>query len=124
MPLSEQQRHHLEQRLKEERDRLRRDLKLAETDQATDDQDRAGNLSVVPIHPADLGTDTFDDELEISNAERMASELREIDAALSRLYEHPDRFGTCEDTGKPIPLERLEIVPWARTCAQAGAPAD
>jgi len=51
----------------------------------------------------------------------MSRELEEIDAALERLYRTPERFGICEETGRPIPFERLEIIPWARTCEQAGA---
>ncbi len=121
MALTEQQRKHLEARLVEERDRIRRDLKQAESDQAVDDQDRGGDVVAIPTHLADRGTDTFDDELELSNAERMQAELREIDAALDRLYQHPERFGICEDTGKPIPYARLDLIPWARTCEQAGA---
>ena len=121
MPLSEAQRRHFEHRLKEERDRLQRDLDRTVTEQSSgDDQDRAGDLSVVPFHIADRGTDTFDDEMDTANADRMSREIEEIDAALDRLYRHPERFGICEDTGRPISLERLEIIPWARTCAQAG----
>ena len=41
-----------------------------------------------------------------------------IDAALQRLYEHPERFGLSETTGDPIPFERLDIIPWARTGAE------
>lgn len=122
MPLSEQQLKHLERRLLKERARLRRDLDLATgVEAAEDEQDRAGDLSVVPIHPADLGTDTIDDEIETANADRMSRELEEIDAALDRLHRHRDRFGICEETGRPIPFERLDIIPWARTCGQAGA---
>jgi DnaK suppressor protein len=122
MALTKQQRTHLEQRLLEERGRLRRDLGLAAAEQTSDEErERAGDLSAYPSDMADLGTDTIDAEIETANAERMSRELEEIDAALERLYQHPDRFGICEDTGRPIPFERLEIIPWARTIAQAGA---
>jgi DnaK suppressor protein len=120
MPLTEKQRRHLEQRLQDERSRLRRDLDRVLREQSTeDDQDRAGDLSVVPVHMADRGTDTIDDEVDTANAERMSRELEEIDAALERLYRDPEHFGVAEDTGKPIPFERLDIIPWARTGAQA-----
>lgn len=113
MSLTNAQRKHLEGRLQEERARLRRDLNrslaLQEEDQV---QDRAGDP---------LGTDKIDVELEASNEARMSRELEEIDAALERLYRTPERFGICEDTGRPIPFERLDIIPWARTCDQAGA---
>ncbi|MFL5574715.1 MAG: TraR/DksA family transcriptional regulator [Gemmatimonadaceae bacterium] len=122
MSLTDSQRSHLERRLQEERARLNRDLERSLRDQAQDDeQERAGDLSSMPFHPADLGTDTMDAELETSNEARMSRELAEIDAALGRLYQTPERFGICEDTGRPIPFERLDLVPWARTCEQAGA---
>jgi DnaK suppressor protein len=122
MSLSDAQRRHLERRLQEERARLQRDLdrSLAVQEQE-DEQDRAGDLTKYPFHPADLGTDTMDAELDVSNETRMSGELAEIDAALERLYRTPERFGICEETGRPIPFERLDIVPWARTCDQAGA---
>jgi DnaK suppressor protein len=122
MTLSDAQRHHLERRLQEERARLQRDLdrSLAVQEQE-DEQGRAGDLTKYPFHPADLGTDTLDAELDASNETRMSGELAEIDAALDRLYRTPERFGICEETGRPIPFERLDIVPWARTCDQAGA---
>jgi DnaK suppressor protein len=122
MSLSDAQRRHLERRLHEERARLQRDLNrsLAVQEQE-DEQDRAGDLTKYPFHPADLGTDTMDAELDVSNETRMSGELAEIDAALDRLFRTPERFGLCEETGRPIPFERLDIVPWARTCDQAGA---
>jgi DnaK suppressor protein len=121
MSLTDAQRRHLESRLREERARLQRDLdrSLAVQEQE-DEQDRAGDLSKYPFHVADLGTDTMDAELDASNETRMSAELTEIEAALDRLYRTPERFGICEQTGKPISFERLDIIPWARTCDQAG----
>jgi DnaK suppressor protein len=122
MSLTDKQRRHLEHRLQEERARLSRELDRSVADQSqADEQDRAGDLSALPFHPADLGTDTMDTELDASNATRMSRELAEIDAALERLYRAPERFGICEDTGRPIPFERLDVIPWARSCEQAGA---
>jgi RNA polymerase-binding transcription factor DksA len=122
MSLTDAQRRHLECRLQEERAQLRRDLNRSLAVQAGDDeQDRAGDLSKVPFHLADLGTDTIDAELETSNETRISRELAEIDAALSRLYQTPAQFGICEDTGRPIPFERLDLIPWARTCDRARA---
>lgn len=120
MPLSKAKREHLEHRLLDERARALRALGRSVSEHASEDeQDRAGDLTSVPFHPADLGTDTMQEELDASNATRVSSELAEIDAALDRLYRAPDKFGLCEDTGREIPFERLEIIPWARTCEQA-----
>jgi DnaK suppressor protein len=117
MALSASQRKHLERRLLEERTRAQRVLSRSVDEQSDgDEQDRSGDLTSMPLHMADRGTDTMQQELEASNATRVSRELAEIDAALERLYQTPEKFGICEDTGKDIPFARLEIIPWARTC--------
>jgi RNA polymerase-binding transcription factor DksA len=57
-------------------------------------------------------------ELDASIATRVSRELADIDAALERLYQHPEQFGICENTGREIPFDRLDVIPWARTCEQ------
>ncbi len=121
MALSETQRKHLENRLLDERKRALRTLSRTVDESADgDEQDRSGDLTSMPLHMADLGTDTMQQELDASNATRVSRELAEIDAALERLYQSPDKFGVCEDTGKPILFTRLDLIPWARTCEPAG----
>jgi DnaK suppressor protein len=120
MELTAAQREHLERRLREERDRVLRDLNRQLADLSDgDEQDRAGDLTKVPFHAADRGTDAIDTEVATSNATRQSRELADIDAALERLYRTPQRFGICEDTGEAIPFERLDVIPWARTCNEA-----
>lgn len=115
MALSPAQRQQIEQRLHEERDRATRTLNRSIDDRAgSSEQDRAGDLSSIPFHQADRGTDTMQEELEASNATRVSRELAEINDALDRLYRDPERFGVSEKTGRPIPFERLKIIPWAR----------
>jgi DnaK suppressor protein len=117
MSLTQEQRSHLEQRLLEERARAQRMLnRSVEEYSGESEQDRAGDLTSLPFHVADRGTDTMQTELDASMATRVSHELAEIDAALDRLYRNPERFGICEDTGRDIPFERLDLIPWARTC--------
>lgn len=119
MPLSAAQRQHLQRRLLEERRRVLADLGHYSASTSATEQERSGDLTVVPLHAADLGTDANREEMEAANAARESSELEEIDAALERLYHTPERFGICEATGEDIPFERLDIIPWARTCGNA-----
>src|SRR5216684_8413597 len=106
MALTPTQRKHLEARLLEERTRVVD--ALARYNRATRD--------MVQQEPGDRGTDTADQERDVVNAARETAELAEIDAALERLYQRPEQYGRCERSGKPIPFERLDLVPWARTC--------
>jgi RNA polymerase-binding transcription factor DksA len=116
MALSAAQLKHFEKRLLEERSSLQRELqRYSGAEAADDEQEQSGDLTKVPFHPADLGTDTINQEIDASNATRESAELADIDSALQRLYETPEKFGIDERTGAPIPLERLEIIPWART---------
>ncbi len=78
-------------------------------------QDADGDLSKMPYHPADEGTDTFDRELDAQELTRVTEELHEIDAALERLYHDPDSFGVDVHSGEEIPFARLDVIPWART---------
>ena len=120
MALSAAQLRHFEQRLLEERTALQRELlRYTGSESADDEQEQSGDLTKVPFHPADLGTDEINQAVDASNATRESAELAEIDAALERLYGTPEKFGLDENTNTPIPLERLEIIPWARTGTQS-----
>ena len=120
MPLTNAQREHLEQRLHEERDRVRRALARYSSTLDDTQQEASGDLSKVPFHPADEATDTFDRELDAQEVSRLTRELRAIDAALERLYQTPEKFGRDERTGADIPFERLDIIPWASTRIDRG----
>lgn len=47
-------------------------------------------------------------------SERVRRELAEIDAALARIQE--GRYGTCQNCGGPMGLQRLKALPEARYC--------
>ena len=115
MALTPTQRKHLEARLLEERTRVVDALARYHRDTRDTPQQESGDLSAFHTHMADQGTGTEDQEVDALNAER-ETELAEIDAALERLYTRPEEYGRCERSGKPIPFERLDLVPWARTC--------
>ncbi len=66
----------------------------------------------MPIHMADVGTDTFDQDFMLGLAEAERRRLREIDVALKRIEDRT--YGVCELTGKTIPKARLDAKPWAR----------
>ncbi len=71
-----------------------------------------GDLSNMPIHMADLGSDTYEQDLMLGMAESERQRLREIDEALLRIQNRT--YGVCQMTGKTIPTARLEAKPWAK----------
>jgi DnaK suppressor protein len=76
----------------------------------------SGGLSDVPVHPADLGTDNYEEEVALTMLENEAQLLVEINDALARI-EH-GTFGRCENCGQEISRERLEALPYARYCTR------
>ncbi len=79
----------------------------------------ANELSNVPLHLGDGGTDEFLHDLNatlLENEEYLANEVR---AALARL-EH-GTFGRCEQCVKIIAAERLDAIPYARHCIKCAA---
>ena len=53
-------------------------------------------------------------ELALLHAARAREAVQEIEHALARVED--GTYGTCEACGRPIPFERLEAVPQARSC--------
>lgn len=75
---------------------------------------RGGELSNVPFHLADAGTEEF---LSMMNATLLENELQlatEVRDALDRIDE--GTYGVCESCGKAIGHERLAAIPFARHC--------
>jgi DnaK suppressor protein len=70
------------------------------------------NLSNMPIHMADVGTDNFEQEFTLGLIESERQILRDIQEALVRVDN--GTYGICLGTGKAIPRVRLEAVPWAK----------
>jgi DnaK suppressor protein len=121
MSLSNEQRQHLEDRLHEERERVLRIIRRSDETRSVSESERSGEVSNLPFHLADIGTETYEQEMDAVLVQRASDELRVIEDALRRFYEAPDRYGICEDTGEPIPFERLDLIPWARTCSRQDA---
>jgi RNA polymerase-binding transcription factor DksA len=78
-----------------------------------EEADQVGDISHLPTHPADQGSETFEREKDMAILEQLERELAEIEAALQRLDE--GTYGIDEVTGDPIAPERLEAYPIART---------
>jgi RNA polymerase-binding transcription factor len=71
-----------------------------------------GDLSNMPLHMADIGSDNYEQEFTLGLVESERKLLMEIDAALMRIKNKT--YGVCIVTGTPIPTARLEIKPWAK----------
>ena len=73
-----------------------------------------GDLSNMPTHPADIGTDNFEHEFSLGLLESERQMLTEIDQALDRI--NAGTYGVCLGTDSPIGVARLRAKPWAKYC--------
>ena len=67
-----------------------------------------------PLEPhsmdiADSATDEFDHDMALSQLSAEQDALFEVEQALKRIL--IGTYGVCEETGQPIPQERLKAVP-------------
>jgi len=72
------------------------------------------DLSNMPIHMADVGTDSYEMENTLGLMDSERKLLAEIEEALDRIEN--GTYGICEGNNEPIPKERLRAIPWARYC--------
>ena len=113
---------HARQRLEEERARL---LQVRETFDGESDEserDSMNELSGMDQHQADVGTETFEREKDLSILENVQSELAEIEHALERIND--GTYGRCEACGRPIAEDRLDAMPATRLCLDDQAAAE
>lgn len=80
-------------------------------------QGQSGSLSHLPQHMAEQGSDAAGQSLSLDLAAADRRLIKEIDDALARIEN--GTYGVCEVTGKPIKVERLEELPWARYSIEA-----
>lgn len=105
---------HARAALLERRRRLSELVERLSTESAKDPES-----SSLPTHPADLGTEAFEQERDFGLAERSSAEIREIDRALVRLDEGD--YGVCEKCDERISEDRLRALPFAALCARCQA---
>ncbi len=65
-------------------------------------------------HPADMGTETFELEKDVSIQNQIEAQLADVDWAMRRVDD--GTYGTCDACGKRIPKARLEAMPATRFC--------
>jgi len=108
-PYSKSQLRPMYKALIERRLRLAADLNLM-----GDEALRAADPDVDTESVADHGSDAYERNLTLGLMEHDSRTLRQIDTALSHMEE--GTYGLCAECDEPIPLARLEALPFATTC--------
>lgn len=82
----------------------------------TNRQEGTGDLSKIPTHDADVGTDNFEQEFTLGLLESERVLLGELNEALERIDK--GTYGICLGTGLAIGKARLKARPWAKYCIE------
>lgn len=92
--------------LLENLERQREDMRIAET--SSEHNSDPDNM--------DGGSLAFEMEMDFSKQDNARDLLEKVNHALERMDE--GTYGTCEVSGRPIPLARLEALPYATTTVE------
>lgn len=72
-----------------------------------------------PIHPAEVGTHSFEQEFTLNRLSNDGERLERIEAALDRMAQ--GNYGFCEECGVRIPKARLEVLPDTPYCVKCAS---
>jgi len=104
LQVNNKHRAHLEQRLLRERERALKVLRQLDERTRVPAQEDDGSLTLYPLHPADEGTDTIEQEKDFLLLSKGGRLINWIDDALRTLYGRPAEYGECTGCGAEIAL--------------------
>lgn len=79
----------------------------------------SGDLSLMPIHMADVGTDNYEQEFTLSLMQNEEGVLELVELALERIEE--GSYGLCSECQARIPKTRLSALPYTPYCVKCAS---
>ncbi|RCS49235.1 TraR/DksA family transcriptional regulator [Bremerella cremea] len=85
-------------------------------------REAAGDLSKMPIHMADIGSDNYEQEFSLDLLAAEQATLAEVDSALARI--ESGEYGACVECGHRIKKSRLNAIPYTHYCIDCATKRD
>ena len=102
------------------RARLRGDVTaMAEAALSKTRSEASGDLSSMPIHMADVGSDNYEQEFTLSMMQSEEETLDQIEAALERIEDGV--YGSCVECDGRISKKRLNAIPFTPFCIKCAS---
>jgi DnaK suppressor protein len=101
------------------RARLRGDVSAMAAGALRKNSESNGDLSSMPIHMADIGSDAWEQENTLSLMAAEEGTLELVEEALERIEE--GAYGICTECGSRIPKARLNAIPYAPFCIRCAS---
>ncbi|MCH2126174.1 MAG: TraR/DksA C4-type zinc finger protein [Pirellulaceae bacterium] len=79
----------------------------------------SGDLSSMPTHMADVGSDNFEQEFTLSLLENDEETVEKIEFALERIEDGV--YGSCIECEGKIPKTRLNAIPYTSYCVKCAS---
>ncbi|NLF67708.1 MAG: TraR/DksA family transcriptional regulator [Candidatus Anammoximicrobium sp.] len=79
----------------------------------------SGDLSLMPIHMADVGTDNYEQEFTLSLLQTEEGVLGLVESALERIED--GTYGVCTECQGRIPKTRLTAIPYTPYCVKCAS---
>ncbi|MFN8534611.1 MAG: TraR/DksA C4-type zinc finger protein [Dehalococcoidia bacterium] len=95
-----------------EQQRLEALIASARRDSQEDTSEEYNQAGGIAAHQADVATDLYEREQAMSLGRDFAGRLDDVHHALRKIDD--GSYGVSEQSGQPIALDRLRVVPWAR----------
>lgn len=105
---------HFKEKLLQEKEQQLQSLKNREKEKDQTMELLDSELSSYDNHPADVGTELYMMEQEEGFKEQIKIVIDKIDDSLEDIEE--GKYGICNNCNKEIKEERLELIPYAKTC--------
>jgi|SRR3989338_488102 len=108
--LSKKLQEEIHQRLIKEKEKLQRNIEELKDDDPFLDPDHVNDNAAIDTDVREqMGHDTI--EAQVSSLVRR---LNWVDAAIAKIYKK--EYGFCENCGRKIDIDRLELIPEVRYC--------
>jgi DnaK suppressor protein len=102
------------------RARLRGDVTaMAEAALSKTRSEASGDLSSMPIHMADVGSDNYEQEFTLSLMQSEEEALDQIESALERIEDGV--YGACVECDGRISKKRLNAIPYTPFCIKCAS---
>jgi len=79
----------------------------------------SGDLSLMPIHMADVGTDNYEQEFTLNLLQNDESMLELVEGALERIEDGV--YGSCVECSGRVPKTRLNAIPYTPHCVKCAS---
>ena len=100
------------------RSRLRGDFNMM-SEEALGGMDGEFSDNRAPLHPADVGSHSFEQEFTLNLLSADGNRLDRIAVALVKIS--AGTYGTCDECGGRIPKARLEVIPDTAYCVKCAS---